>query len=421
MRRLWEGSWSRFAQSPRIAVVHDFLYTYAGAERVLEQILEVFPQAQLFSLFDFLPRRQRGFLRHRRVTTSFIQHLPLARKLHRLYLPLMPIAIEQLDVRGYDIVISSSYLAAKGVRTAGHQLHICYCHTPARFAWDLERQYLDAARLHRGFPSALARLILHYFRNWDVQSANPVDVFVTNSNYVARRIKKTYRREAVTIYPPVDTEQFCPGGYKEDFYLTVGRLAPYKRVDLLVRAFNGMPCKRLVVIGDGPDLKKIKRLAQPNVTLLGHQPAETIRTYMQRARAFVFAAEEDFGIAPVEAQACATPVIAYGRGGAVETVIDGKTGMFFWHQSSDSIVDAIEAFERRRGWDTRLIRSNAERFSTGRFRESFVDLVWRQWREFAAQSETSVAEVMSEPESPELIGLEGEEAPASSALEELRV
>jgi UDP-N-acetylmuramyl pentapeptide phosphotransferase/UDP-N-acetylglucosamine-1-phosphate transferase/glycosyltransferase involved in cell wall biosynthesis len=375
--------------SRKIAVVHDFLYTYAGAERVLEQILEEYPEADVFSLFDFLPPEQRGFLKGRKVTTSFIQKMPLARKKHRAYLPLMPLAIEQLDVSAYDIVISSSYLAAKGVLTRADQLHVCYCHTPVRFAWDLQKQYLAESGLISGLKSILARVILHYIRSWDTHSSNRVDRFITNSHYVADRIGKVYRRESTVVYPPVDVESYQLHTEKDDFYLTVSRLVPYKKIDLIVETFTKMKDRRLIVIGDGPDMEKIRAKAGPNVTLLGFQPAEHVREYMQRAKAFVFAAEEDFGIVPVEAQACGTPVIAYARGGVTESVIDGRTGAFFRRQTVESVEAAILEFEANEvGWNPLVIRNNAERFSAERFRREFREVVERDWLSFTKRRGT---------------------------------
>jgi glycosyltransferase involved in cell wall biosynthesis len=382
----------------RIAIVHDFLYTYSGAERVLEQMLNVYPDADLFSLIDFLPAKQRGFIRGKPVKCSFIQKLPMARTKHRGYLPLMPMAIEQLDVSQYDIVVSSSYLAAKGVITRPDQLHVCYCHTPVRFAWDLQHQYLAESGLVGGIRSFFARMILHYLRIWDVRSANGVDVFATNSHYVSRRVQKTYRRSSTPIYPPVDVEKFTPRATKDDFYVTASRFVPYKRIDLIVEAFNRMPEKRLIVIGDGPDFKKVKAKAGANVTLMGHQPFEVLRDHLQRAKAFVFAAEEDFGIAPVEAQACGTPVIAFGRGGATETVMPGVTGVLFGRQTAECIADAVEDFELNYDFDPAVIRENAERFSAQHFRAQFESLVESSWSDFhghhqpAAAAATAVAE-----------------------------
>ncbi len=366
----------------RVAIVHDFLYCYAGAERVLEQIIRVYPNADLFALFDFIPEGQRGFLHGKSVRTSFIQRLPFASRKHRSYLPLMPLAIEQLDVSDYDIVVSSSYLAAKGVLTRPDQLHVCYCHTPVRFAWDLQRQYLVNTGWLSRLKSMAPRVVFHYIRTWDVRSANSVDTFVTNSDYVGRRIEKVYRRRATTIYPPVDTERFVPGDLREDFYLTASRMVPYKRIDLIVDAFNLTPERRLIVIGDGPEFDKIKAKAGPNIRLVGHQPFERVRQYMQMARAFIFAGEEDFGIVPVEAQACGTPVIAYGRGGVTESVIEGRTGIFFDEQTADAILAAIVQFEGHGVWDSAAIRANAERFSSARFRREIADLVKAEWDSF---------------------------------------
>jgi len=369
----------------KVAIVHDFLYTYAGAERVLEQMLHVFPEASLFSLFDFLPPEKRGFLQGRTVTSSFIQRLPFARSRHRHYLPLMPLAIEQLDVSGFDIVISSSYVAAKGVLTRPDQLHVCYCHSPVRFAWDLQHQYLLETGLNKGVKSIFARAVLHYIRNWDIRSANGVDMFLTNSDFVARRIDKFYRRRSTTVYPPVDVESFTLETEKEDYYLSASRMVPYKRLDMIAEAFTSMPDKRLIIVGEGPDFDKIKAKAGPNVKMVGHQPFDRLVDYMRHARAFVFAAEEDFGIVPVEAQACGTPVIAYGRGGVTESVIGGKTGVFFHEQTVESLCDAVARFERdRSSFDPVAIRAHAEKFNAARFREEFLKLVEDEWIAFNA-------------------------------------
>jgi len=365
----------------RVALVHDWFTVYAGSERVVEQILRVFPQADVYALVDFLKEEERGFLQGKRAQVSFIQRLPKAQQRYRTYLPLMPLAIEQFDLRGYDLVISSSHAVAKGVITGPDQLHICYCHSPIRYAWDLQHQYLKESGLERGVKSWIARALLHYLRLWDSRTANGVDLFIANSRYIARRILKVYRRQAEVIYPPVDVEAFTLRQDKEDFYLTASRMVPYKRVDLIVEAFSQMPDKRLVVIGDGPEMPKVRAKAGPNVTLLGYQPFEVLMDYMQRAKAFVFAAEEDFGIAPVEAQACGTPVIAFGKGGAAETVVAGETGIFFQDQNVPSLIKAIAEFEKL-SFDPLRVRKNAERFSSERFRREFAALIEREWTKF---------------------------------------
>ncbi|PMS35023.1 glycosyltransferase involved in cell wall biosynthesis [Trinickia symbiotica] len=371
----WRTAPATAARTPRVAIVHDWLVTYAGAERVLEQIIACFPEADLFSLVDFL--EDRTFLRGKRATTSFIQHLPFARTRYRAYLPLMPLAIEQLDVSGYDLVISSSHAVAKGVLTGPDQLHVSYVHSPIRYAWDLQHQYLEQSHLTRGLRSALARVVLHYIRNWDIRTVNSVDHFVANSEFIARRIKKVYQREARVVFPPVDVDAFSLGEHKEDFYLTASRLVPYKKVELIVEAFARMPEKKLVVIGDGPQMHAVRAKAAANVEVMGYQPFSVLHEYMRRAKAFVFAAEEDFGIAPVEAQACGTPVIAYGKGGALETVRglsqSSPTGLFFEEQSAAAIVAAVGEFERGgQRFSARDCRANAERFSVARFHERFL-------------------------------------------------
>ncbi len=372
----------------RIALVHDWCVTYAGAERVLEQMLAVYPEADLYTMVDFVPTDERSFLGGRRPRTSFIQHLPGARRHYRAYLPLMPLAVEQLDLSRYDLVISSSYAVAKGVLTGPDQLHLCLCYSPMRYAWDLQHQYLREAGLERGIRSWLTRYLLYRIRAWDVRTANGVDGFIAISRYIARRIWKVYRRKAEVIYPPVDTDTFDLGPAKEDYFLTASRMVSYKRMDLIVEAFSQMPARRLVVIGDGPEAAKVRSKASSNVQLLGRQPLSVLREHYQRARAFVFAAEEDFGIAPLEAQACGTPVIAFGKGGACETIRGLEdpqpTGVFFSEQTVPSIIDAVGRFDRERRISAEACRSNALRFSIARFREEFRGYVEAQLRDFQA-------------------------------------
>jgi glycosyltransferase involved in cell wall biosynthesis len=360
-------------RSLRVAVVHDWLVANGGAERTLARILECYPQAEVFTLLDFLPAAERAFLGARRIHTSFLQRLPLARRGYRHYLALMPLAIESFDLSDFDLVISSSFCVAKGVLTGPDQVHVSYVHSPMRYAWDLQHQYLREHRLERGVRSLLARVLLHKLRMWDFRTANGVDCFISNSQFVARRIWKIYRRQAVVIHPPVETEFFQPAeGEHGDYYLTASRLVPYKCTRLIIDAFAQLPERRLVVIGDGPEFERLKARAGPNVQMLGHQPNLVVREYMQRARAFVFAAVEDFGIAPVEAQACGTPVIAYGKGGVTESVVEGRSGVFFPEPTGESLVNAIQQFERRLSrFSAADIRANALRFAAERFKQQF--------------------------------------------------
>ncbi|MHB0889417.1 glycosyltransferase family 4 protein [Acidithiobacillus sp.] len=371
----------------KVAIVHDWLVTYAGAERVLREMLTLYPQADLFAVVDFLGDADRERLLGKHAQTTFIQGLPWARKKYRGYLPLMPLAIEQLDLSAYDLVLSSSHAVAKGVLTGPDQLHLCMCYSPIRYAWDLQHQYLSESGLDHGAKGWLAKIILHYLRLWDSRTASGVDSFIAISHYIGRRILKTYRRSSSVIYPPVDVAEFPLRRDKEDFYVTASRMVPYKKVDLIVEAFNAMPDKRLVVIGDGPGFAKVKAAA--NVELVGFADQDVLRDTLQRARAFVFAAEEDFGIAPVEAQACGTPVIAFGKGGALETVrglglVDEKpTGLFFAEQSVPAIVEAVGRFEREGTAITaENCRENALRFAPERFRREFGDFVEREWTAF---------------------------------------
>jgi glycosyltransferase involved in cell wall biosynthesis len=371
----------------RTAIIHEWLVTFGGSERVVEQILALYPEADLFTLVDFLPANDRSFLSNTRINTSFIQKLPFAKKYYRQYLPLMPLAVEQFDLSNYDLVISSSHAVAKGVLTGPDQLHISYVHSPIRYAWDMQHQYLHEAGLEKGIKSWVTRWMLHNIRLWDYRTANGVDQFAANSKFVARRIWKVYRREAKVIYPPVQISNFAFKEDKEDFYLAASRMVPYKKMDLIVEAFNRMPGRRLVVIGDGPGLKKVKAKAGSNVEVLGYQPTDILSHYMQAGRAFIFAAQEDFGITVLEAQACGTPVIAYGGGGALETVrgLDYiyPTGVFYREQSAEAIMGAVELFEaNERKIRPTACRQNAERFSIQQFRSEFVRFVDESWAKF---------------------------------------
>jgi glycosyltransferase involved in cell wall biosynthesis len=367
----------------KIAIVHEWLSTWAGSEKVVEQWLLQYPHADLFTVVDFLPEADRHHLHGRVPRTSFVQRLPGARRHFRHYLPLMPLAMEQLDLSAYDLVLSSNHAVAKGVVTGPAQLHLSYMHSPMRYAWDLQHQYLRESGMDSGLKSLLARALLHYLRGWDARSANGVDAFAANSSFIAQRVLKTYRRSATVIYPPVDTARFQPWGHKEDYFLAASRMVPYKRLPLIVEAFVGMPQHRLVVVGDGPELPRVRALAagHAHIEVRGFvEDAELVRT-MQRARAFVFAAEEDFGIAPVEAMACGTPVIAYGRGGALDTVIDGVTGLHFAEQSAAAVADAVQRFVAHPGAiDPAACRRQAERFSVPAFRERFGAWVDREWQ-----------------------------------------
>jgi glycosyltransferase involved in cell wall biosynthesis len=357
----------------RVALVHDWLVTYAGAERILEQLIKLYPDADIFSLVDFLPPERRDFIADKPVKTSFIQKLPFARKHFRWYFALFPLAIQSFDFAGYDLVISVSFSVAKGAMTDPDQVHICISCSPVRYAWDLQEQYLREHGFARGFKAFIMRSVLLFIRMWDASSAAAVDEYVAISRFVGRRIRKYYGRESTVIFPPVATEEFAFHPAKEDFYLAASRQVPYKRIDLIVKAFRAMPDRKLVVVGDGPEHARIRDLAKdaPNVQILGHQPFRVLKDQMQRAKGFVFAAKEDFGIVVLEAQSCGTPVIALGQGAARETVLDGKTGVFFSEQTVESLRDAITRFEQQ-NFDSAACRDNALRFSEQNFRDTFA-------------------------------------------------
>jgi len=367
----------------KTALIHDWLVTLGGAEKVLEAMLEIYP-ATLYTLLADRANLRGSCFENKQIKTSFIQRLPRAKEKYRSYLPLFPLAIEQFDLSDYDLVISSSHSVAKGVLTHAEQLHICYCHTPMRYAWDLYHQYLREAKLRSGVKGVLAKVFLHYLRIWDAGTSARVDAFVANSHYVARRIQKLYGKESTVIYPPVDVEEFELCEEKDNYYLTASRLVSYKKIDLIVEAFSSMPHSKLVVIGEGPDMKKIKSKAGPNVDILGYQDRAVLKRMLQKARAFLFAAVEDFGILPVEAQACGTPVIAYGRGGVIETVIEKKTGLFFREQTPAALVEAVKTFELQRElFIPKDIHAHAQPFCQKRFQKEFKGLVQEKYREFS--------------------------------------
>ncbi len=334
----------------RTAIVHEWLTSYAGSEKCVQSFTNIWKDADVFVLFDFMNETDRkkvikDILPH----TSFLQKFPGAKKHYRNLLPLFPYAIEQFDLSDYDLIISSSHAVAKGVLTNSNQLHINYCHTPMRYAWDLYHQYLNESNLKKGVKGLFAKIFLHYIRIWDAAAANRVDHIIANSTYIEKRIQKVYRRDSTVIHPPVDTEKFPCCSEKDNYYLTASRFVPYKKIDVIVEAFSNMPNKKLLVIGEGPDEFKIKAKAAGNVNFLGYQNDVRLSEYMQKAKAFVFAAEEDFGIMVVEALSCGTPVIAFNKGGITDTITDGKTGILFDEQTPASIKNAVEKFEKLPG------------------------------------------------------------------------
>lgn len=370
-----------------VGIVADWFVTYAGSEKVVAEFIDLYPESELYSVVDFLSEENKSHFNNKAITTTFIQRLPFAKKKYQSYLPLMPLAIEQLDVSKHDVILSSSHAVAKGILTGPDQLHISYVHSPIRYAWDLQHQYLREAGLSQGLKAALARCFLHKIRMWDCRTANGVDHFIANSQFIARRIKKVYGRTAEVIYPPVDIERFTLKTNKQDYYLTASRMVPYKRMDLIVEAFSHMPSRKLVVIGDGPEMNKIKAKATSNIEILGYQSNEVMQTYMQNAKAFVFAAEEDFGITPVEAQACGTPVIAFGKGGALETVrpygVSKPTGLFFYEQQIHSIISAVEQFSHvAEKINAQDCRENALKFSHERFQREIKKFIDEKWHVF---------------------------------------
>jgi glycosyltransferase involved in cell wall biosynthesis len=369
------------------ALIHDILVQSGGAEKCVESFTNIWDDFDIYTLVDNLSDEDRArMIKGKKTRTSFIQKLPFSKKLFRHYFSLYPYAVEQFDFSEYDLVISSSFSACKGILTRPDQIHISYVYSPVRYAWDLYHQYLKEANLETGFKSIIIKRMLFKFRNWDAGTANRPDYYIAISHYIAKRIKKLYNKESIVIYPPVDCSRFTIGQKTGDYYFTTSRMVPYKKISLIVEAFSKMPNKKLIVGGDGPDFKKISKLKSKNIQLLGYIDNKTLLNYSQSAKAFIFAAEEDFGIAPIEAQACGVPVIAYGKGGALETIVgsfasDNKikpsdTGVFFEEQTVESLVNAVNVFEKNSDkFDKVTIRNHALKFDTNRFEIEFKQTV----------------------------------------------
>jgi len=361
----------------KTAIVHDWIVTLGGAENCLKDIYKLYP-SDVYTLVSKKESAEALGIDYSRVHNSFIQKFIKAQSKYRTYLPFFPLAIEQFDLSSYDVIISSSHAAAKGVLTTANQLHICYCYSPMRYAWDLYHQYLKEANLTKGIKGKIAKLILHYMRVWDYTTANRVDHFIGISDYICKRIKRIYGREATTIYPPVDTDEFILHENKENIYLTASRMVPYKRIDLVAETFSKLPDKKLVIIGDGPDFEKVKDKAKgcSNIEILGYQPFNVLKEYMQKSKAFIFPPEEDFGIIPIEAMACGTPVIAFGKGGACETIVENKTGIFFKEQTVESLKNAIIDFEKIEDkFIFNEVRKHAEKFNRERYKQEMKNFI----------------------------------------------
>lgn len=369
----------------KIALVQDALPFIGGAEKLLEAVLEIFPEAPIFTLI-YNPKAFKGSTigRHS-VQASFINGLPGAKRGYRNYLPLFPLAIEQFDLSSFDVILSFSYAAAHGVLAVPGQRHISFKYTPLRQAWHQYQQFVNRRGSRFGFASWPERIILHYLRLWDLAAAQRVDQFAAVSNWVAGLIWQSYRRSAQVIYPPVSVQNFQPLEPRDNYYICVSRLARRKKLDLIVAAFTrlGLP---LVVIGEGPEAKRLKSMAGPNIRIAGWQPDEIVQQLLGRARAFVHVAEEEFGIAMVEAQAAGCPVIAYGKGGAAETVVDGETGLLFQEQSIGSVMGTVEKFESGESkFEVSELRRNAERFNKQRFQQETMELVMGETSVFQNQ------------------------------------
>ncbi len=377
------------ANRRKIAIIHDWLTGMRGGEKVLEAILDIYPDSEIFTLLHN-PGSVSEKIESHPIHTSFVNRLPGKSTRYRHYLPLFPTAIELFDLKAYDLILSTSHCVAKGVITPPHALHIAYLHTPMRYVWDMYPEYFGPGQT--GWLSGkLIPLFANYLRIWDVTSSNRVDWFLANSGHVARRIKRYYGRNATVVHPPVDVHQFRPVSTHQGYYLIVSALVPYKKVDLAIQAFNRLKY-RLVVVGRGPELPRLQKMAGSTIEFVDWQSPEKLQEYYGGCKALIFPGEEDFGIVPVEAMACGKPVIAFGRGGARETVLsvqgtEGKgTGLFFHQQTVEALIQAVQESESI-PWDAAFIRRHAEQFSRERFQQAYQDFVERKWREFQAQEQ----------------------------------
>lgn len=353
----------------KLAIIYEWLNIYGGGERLLAEILDMYPQAQLHSLIHNGSNLTGTPLEGHSVKTSFLQRIPRVEHLYRGLLPIMPLAIESLNVQSYDVVLSISHAVAHGVKTHKDQIHISYVCTPMRYAWHLQDDYLHLHHLDKPILGSAARLTLSLLRRWDKFSAARADSLLAISQWTAGKIRQAWGRDSRVIYPPVDVERFLPAKERDDFYIHVSRLVPYKRTAEIVKAFNALKLP-LIIIGDGHEMPRLQTLVKENVKLLGHQPDDVVTDMLNRAKAFIYIATEDFGIAMVEAQAAGCPVIAYGKGGAAEIVRDGETGVLFHEQTAAGLVEAVHRFEGMK-LKSEAARENAARFSRGRFREEF--------------------------------------------------
>jgi glycosyltransferase involved in cell wall biosynthesis len=364
----------------KIALVHYWLVGMRGGEKIVECLCEIFPDIDIYTLV-YNKDKVSSIINSKNVYTSSIQKKLFAKNHHHVYLPFMPVAIEQFDLSGYDIVISSESGIAKGVLTKPETCHICYCHTPMRYLWNMYFDYLKNEKI-RFLKRKFIEAFFNYLRVWDLATASRVDYFISNSDNVRKRILKYYKRESSVIYPPVPVNEFKFSDKKEDYYLIVSQLISYKRIDIAVEAFNRLS-KKLVIIGDGSEKKKLARKAGKNIKFLGWQNDKVLKEYYSNARAFIFPGEEDFGITPVEAQASGTPVIGYGKGGLLETVIDGVTGLFFYRQDAEGLAEAVERFENAEdSMDKYIIRENAKRFDTAVFENELKSFIIEKYSDY---------------------------------------
>jgi len=361
-------------KSRKIAIVHDWLGVAGGAEVVLKRVLQMFPKADIYTMVDVLPLKYRGFLKGHKIYTSILQKYQFIAKRYNYFMPFMPYLVEQFDLSGYDIVISSSHFVAKGVITHPQQLHIAYIYSPIRYAWDMYFEYDKMGAFGVGIRNILMKRWLHKMRIWDVVSSNRADCFIADSKFIQKRIQKYWGKDSTVVYPPVEIDNTLYCEEKKEYFVTLSRLVEYKRVDIIIEAFNELPNKELVIIGEGRAKDSLLKISKSNISFKGYLEREDAMEIISKAKAFVFMAKEDFGIVPIEAQACGTPVIAYKEGGAGETVLDGESGIFVQEQTKESLKEAILKFEKS-DFSPKVCREFSEKFSPKEFEKKITKII----------------------------------------------
>jgi len=361
-------------KNKKIAIVHDWLYAAGGAEVVLAKLLQMFPKADIYTMVDLLPKKHRDFLEGHQIYTSILQKYSFVAKNHKYFIPIMPYLVEQFDLSQYDLIISDSHFVAKGVITAPKQLHIAYIYSPVRYGWDMYFDYDKAGAFGKGLKNLFMKRWLHKLRIWDFVSAQRADFLISSSKFIQKRVKKYWGRDSTLVYPAIEIDDTIYCEKKQEYFVTLSRLIEYKKIDIMIEAFNELPQKKLIIIGEGRMKEKLQKISKSNITFTGYLPKNEAMEIVSKAKAFIFMAKEDFGIVPIEAQACGTPVIAYADGGAEETILKDKTGVFIEKQDKESLKEAILNFKIE-NFSPSVCREFAKNFSSFNFEKQLTTIL----------------------------------------------